>query len=67
METSDTFEEKAYFATVDYSILIITLLASLAIGIYFGCFSNKMKTAADYLVGGHQMKVIPIAISLVAR
>lgn len=66
MNISDTASEVAYFTSVDYSVLVILLSFSLAIGIYFGFFSQKLKTAEDYLVGGHKMKSFPIAISLVA-
>lgn len=59
--------EVAYFTGVDYGVLVIILSLSLAIGIYFGFFSQKLKTAEDYLVGGHKMKSFPIAVSLVAR
>lgn len=65
--SSEAFVEQAYFSTLDYSIFILTLFGSLSIGIYFGFFSNELKTAEDYLVGGRKMKVIPIAISLMAR
>lgn len=64
---SDTIPEMAYFTGIDYSVLIVMLSFSLSIGIYFAFFSKKLKTVDDYLVGGHQMKSIPIAISLVAR
>lgn len=64
---SDSVLEITYFTGIDYSVLIIMLAISMSIGIYFGFFSEKLKTADDYLVGGRQMKSIPIAISLVAR
>lgn len=67
MNFSDSVVEQAYFARIDYSILIVTLICSIAIGIYFGFFSKSLETAEDYLVGGHKMKVLPIAISLVSR
>lgn len=67
MNVSEAFVQPAYFNAIDYSILISTLVASLAIGIYFGFFSKSLETTEDYLVGGHKMKVIPIAISLVSR
>lgn len=67
MNASETFESEAYFTALDYSLFIILLLCSLAIGIYFGFFSKELKTAEDYLIGGHKMKVIPIAVSLMAR
>lgn len=57
----------AYFTTIDYTVFISILSVSLAIGIYFGFFSDSLKTTEDYLVGGHKMKSIPIAISMVAR
>lgn len=67
MNESVPFEEVSYFTVFDYSIFILILSFSLAIGIYFGFFSNELKTAEDYLVGGHKMRTIPIAISLVSR
>lgn len=67
MNTSDTASEVAYFTAIDYGVLVAILSCSLLIGIYFGFFSDNLKTAEDYLVGGHRMKSIPIAISLVAR
>lgn len=67
MNTSETISEVTYFTGIDYGVLIFILSCSIAIGIYFGCFSDVLKTAEDYLVGGHRMKSLPIAISLVAR
>lgn len=68
MNTSDiAFVDVAYFTAIDYALLIIILSFSIGIGIYFAFFSQKIKTADDYLVGGHKMKPLPIAISLVAR
>lgn len=57
----------AHFTVIDYTLLIIILSLSIGIGVYFAFFSKKLKTADDYLVGGHKMKPLPIAISLVAR
>lgn len=67
MNASENVSEVAYFTGIDYGVLVVILSFSLAIGIYFGFFSDNLKTAEDYLVGGHKMKIIPIAISLVAR
>lgn len=67
MNATIPIEETAYFTGIDYSIFVVLLSLSLAIGIYFGFFSDELKTAEDYLVGGHRMRTIPIAISLVAR
>lgn len=67
MNTTLVNNGAAYFTAIDYGVLVIILSLSLMIGIYFGFFSDNLKTAEDYLVGGHKMKSIPIAISLVAR
>lgn len=50
----------------DYVVFVIMLLICIAIGIYFG-FVNTAKTASDYLVGGRNMKIFPISMSLIAR
>lgn len=66
MDAGNRFGGEAYFAAIDYGVFGIILTFSLAIGIYFGFLSNELKTAKDYLTGGHKMKVIPIAVSLIA-
>ena len=66
MNVTDAIDEVAYFTGIDYAVFFLLLSGSLAIGIYFGFFSNELKTAEDYLVGGHKMRTIPIAISLVS-
>lgn len=63
----DTVENSRFFSFVDYSVFGILLAFSLAIGLYFGFFTNDKQTTEEYLLGGHKMKTIPIAISLVAR
>lgn len=60
-------QDEAYFAFIDYCVFIFILSISMAIGIYFGFFSKNLKTAEDYLVGGHKLKTLPVAISLMAR
>ncbi|XP_063915962.1 sodium-coupled monocarboxylate transporter 2-like isoform X2 [Zophobas morio] len=40
------------------------LVLSTIIGIYFGCFGTKQSTIREYLMGGKNMKVIPIAVSV---
>lgn len=67
MNISESFESDAYFAGIDYCVFVILLSASMAIGIYFGFFSKSLKSAEDYLVGGHKMKTFPVAVSLMAR
>ncbi|KAL3275706.1 hypothetical protein HHI36_020455 [Cryptolaemus montrouzieri] len=53
------------FSWYDYLLFTIVLGFSCLIGVYFGCI-KKQNTKKDYLLGGKQMKVWPIAISLVA-
>lgn len=54
MNASETISEVAYFTNVDYGVLVVILSFSLAIGIYFGFFSDNLKTAEDYLVNFEQ-------------
>lgn len=63
----ESLEMPEKFGTLDYFILFTTFLTSLGIGIYFGLFDKHLTTAKDYLFGGHKMKVIPVAVSLLAR
>lgn len=67
MNGTKSFESQAHFAALDYSVFVVILSASMTIGIYFGFFSKNLKTAEDYLVGGHKMKTFPVAVSLMAR
>uniref|UniRef100_A0A0K8U1A2 Sodium-coupled monocarboxylate transporter 2 n=1 Tax=Bactrocera latifrons TaxID=174628 RepID=A0A0K8U1A2_BACLA len=54
------------FGGVDYVVFSLMLAASAAVGIYFGFFSKSKNTTDEYLMGGKRMKIIPIAISLIA-
>lgn len=67
MNSTKTVETLATFAILDYFILFLVMAASIAVGVYFAFFSKGMKTAEDYLVGGHKMKPFPVAVSLMAR
>lgn len=49
------------FGIVDYIVVLGTLLGSLFIGVYFAL---KTKTTEDMLVGGRNMGVLPVAISM---
>lgn len=54
------------FNTADYTLFVGMLVVSTAIGIYFGVY-KKQKTLSEYLLGGKNMNVFPVAISLAAR
>ena len=42
----------------------ITLAGSLGIGLYYACAGGKQKTTNEYLMGDRNLKIIPVAISL---
>ncbi|XP_075166349.1 sodium-coupled monocarboxylate transporter 2-like [Haematobia irritans] len=54
------------FGIIDYIVFSCMLMISAGIGVYFGFFSKSKNTTDEYLMGGKNMKTIPIAISLVA-
>nr|XP_022915696.1 sodium-coupled monocarboxylate transporter 2-like [Onthophagus taurus] len=54
-----------YFSWVDYSLLILMLILSAVIGVYYGFFKSQ-SSAKEYLLGGKKMAVWPIALSLIS-
>ncbi|XP_065172016.1 LOW QUALITY PROTEIN: sodium-coupled monocarboxylate transporter 2-like [Atheta coriaria] len=59
-------EEMPQFTWHDYLFFIILLLLSAAIGVYFGFFQKKEDSADEYLLGGKEMGVFEISMSLIA-
>lgn len=67
-----------HFAWPDYAVFIMMLAGSAIIGIYFGFVEKKSgkrtvrsdrhesDVAKQYLMGGKELSVIPVAVSLVA-
>ncbi|XP_063548815.1 sodium-coupled monocarboxylate transporter 1-like [Cydia strobilella] len=53
------------FSWVDYVVFVFMLAISALVGIYWG-FMKKQTTQSDYLLGGRNMQVVPVAMSLVA-
>ncbi|KAK5642169.1 hypothetical protein RI129_008336 [Pyrocoelia pectoralis] len=53
------------FELIDYIISYGTIIVSLCIGLYFGIF-KKSQTTDEYLLGNRQMKIVPVAISIIA-
>ena len=51
------------FHVVDYVIVGVFLLISLAIGVYYGVI-RKQRTTEEYLFGNRQMSLVPVALSL---
>lgn len=57
---------KLLFDSPDYVVFCLMLLGGLGVGVYFGFF-KKTKNVKDYLVGDHNMSILPVAISLMTR
>lgn len=68
MESNITWIENAplEFSWLDYGLFLFMLLLSAFIGVYFG-FVKKQSTADEYLLGGKDMSVTPIAMSMISR
>ena len=51
----------AEFHALDYTVLVMSLTAYLAIGIYFG---RKRQGSREYTSAGGQLGVIPVGLSI---
>ncbi|XP_060645921.1 sodium-coupled monocarboxylate transporter 1-like [Drosophila nasuta] len=58
--------EDLRFGLTDYTVFVVMLSMSAAIGVYFGFFAKGKNTTDEYLRGGKKMQTLPIAISLVS-
>lgn len=81
LDVSDLSSSLRHFGWIDYLVFVMMLIVCAVIGVYFGFIEKRKKKkgrsksqqkrrgseALDYLVGGRQMKVIPVSLSLVAR
>ncbi|XP_075970300.1 sodium-coupled monocarboxylate transporter 1-like [Anticarsia gemmatalis] len=54
-----------HFTWFDYLLFLFMLAICSGIGVYFG-FVKKQKSTQDYLMGGRNMKLMPVCFSLVA-
>ena len=52
------------FVTWDWVLFSAMLLVSAGIGIFYGFTGKKQKTTGDFLMGGRNMKLFPVAISI---
>lgn len=57
---------KANFSLIDYTVFGIVLCISALIGIYFALVDRKKKSLDDFLLGGRKLKVLPVAMSILA-
>ncbi len=79
VNVSDLNKSMRHFLWQDYAVFLLMLGGSAVIGIYFGFVEKKTKkkllrsdrnesgAAKEYLMGGRQLSVVPVAFSLVAR
>lgn len=51
------------FQVADYIVMASFLLISAGIGLYFG-ICKKQRTTEEYLLGGRQLHLLPVSISL---
>ncbi|XP_014671170.1 PREDICTED: sodium-coupled monocarboxylate transporter 1-like [Priapulus caudatus] len=54
------------FSYIDYIVFALSLVLSAAIGVYHGCIGSKQTTTDEFLMGGKNMGVIPVALSMCA-
>ncbi|XP_071451827.1 sodium-coupled monocarboxylate transporter 1-like [Hetaerina americana] len=55
------------FSALDHTLFVGMLFASAIIGIYFAFFAKqKQNTTAEYLLGGKNMGIVPVALSVIS-
>lgn len=55
------------FTEIDYAIVISLMIISLAIGAFVAFSHNDGLTVDDFMFGSFKMKIVPVALSLLAR
>ncbi|CAH0729365.1 unnamed protein product, partial [Brenthis ino] len=58
--------EQSIFGSWDYIIMAATMIASIAIGLYFRFSGGRQKTNEEYLMADRNMSIFPVAVSLMA-
>ncbi|CAH2105669.1 unnamed protein product [Euphydryas editha] len=58
--------DQTIFQVWDYVIMTATMIASVAIGLYFRFSGGKQKTNDEYLLADRNMSIFPVAVSLMA-
>ncbi|KAK3610276.1 hypothetical protein CHS0354_029736 [Potamilus streckersoni] len=54
------------FHWADYLIFILTLVISALVGIFFAWKDKRDQSTANFLLGGRQMSILPVTLSLMA-
>ena len=60
------FSTRSYFHAADYAVFGVMLVASLAIGLYYGLSGGRQRTSAEYVLADRKMTLVPITLSLLA-
>lgn len=56
----------AQFAAWDYVVFILMLLVSVSIGVYHAIKARRQQSNQQFLLGGREMRALPVAMSLTA-
>lgn len=56
----------ATFHTLDYIVLLITLIVSAGIGVYYRFTGGRQQTNKEYFLADGGVSIIPVSFSLVA-
>lgn len=62
-----SFQGEEFFTALDWVLFISVLLISVFVGVFYALrekFSKKVTSADEYLMGGRQLPLIPVALSL---
>lgn len=54
------------FSVVDYIVFVLVILISASIGFAFGWHDRKKKSTKDFLLGGGDLSIFPVGISMLA-
>ena len=56
--------ETSMFHWADYVTFSLSLVVSIAVGIYYGMFNKREANVEEFFLGGRDLAVVPVAISL---
>uniref|UniRef100_A0A8C9G3I0 Sodium-dependent multivitamin transporter n=1 Tax=Pavo cristatus TaxID=9049 RepID=A0A8C9G3I0_PAVCR len=54
------------FSTADYSIFVLLLVLSAAIGLFYALSGGRQRTVQEFLLANRSMSFLPVALSLLA-
>lgn len=56
-----------HFDVAEYTVFVTILGLSVLIGIYYGFYKGNQNTVTEYMLGGRNMSIFPVAMSLIVR